>query len=81
MYGHITKFREDIGVGVIEAENGRKYRFAKSAFLNTVAPRVGEEVDFLVVASRPSAIIMMAGSPWTAFGDICARAANDRGKP
>ena len=34
MYGQITKFREDIGVGVIEAEDGRRYRFAKNEIVN-----------------------------------------------
>ena len=29
MYGEIKKFRRDIGVGVIEAEDGRKYRFER----------------------------------------------------
>jgi hypothetical protein len=78
MYGHITKFREDIGVGVIASDNGRKYRFVKDALISGTKPLVGEEVDFLMIASRPSQIIMMSGSPWRAFGDICARAANDR---
>jgi cold shock CspA family protein len=78
MYGQITKFRDDIGVGVIAAENGRKYRFVKSEILNDDKRLVGTEVDFVVVASRPRQIITMTGSPWTAFGGICARAANDQ---
>jgi hypothetical protein len=78
MYGQITKFREDIGVGVIEAEDGRKYRFAKDQILNEADRLIGQGVDFLIVASRPRQIIMMSGSTWTAFGDLAARAANDR---
>jgi hypothetical protein len=78
MYGQITKFRDDIGVGVIEAENGRKYRFAKSEIVNGADRLIGEGVDFLIVASRPRQIIMMSGSAWTVFGDLAARAANDR---
>jgi hypothetical protein len=78
MFGQITKFRDDIGVGVITAENGRKYRFAKDALISAPRPPLGEEVDFVVVASRPREIIMLSGSPWKAFGAICARAANDR---
>jgi hypothetical protein len=78
MHGQITKFRADIGFGVIEAENGRRYRFAKHELVNAARPLVGEEVDFVLVAGRPCQIIMMVGSAWTAFGDICARAANDR---
>ncbi|RTL64985.1 MAG: hypothetical protein EKK41_20895 [Hyphomicrobiales bacterium] len=68
MYGKITKFRPDLGYGVISAENGRKYRFAKGQILNSADPLIGEGVDFELVASRPAQIIMMAGSPWTAFG-------------
>jgi hypothetical protein len=78
MFGLITKFRDDIGVGVIAAEDGRKYRFGKDAVISAAKPRIGEEVDFVMIASRPSQIIAMSGSPWRAFGDICARAANDR---
>jgi len=79
MYGQITKFRDDIGVGVIEAEDGRKYRFAKAEVVNAADRLIGQGVDFLIVASRPRQIIMMSGSPWTAFGGLAARAANDRG--
>ena len=79
MYGQITKFRDDIGVGVIEAEDGRKYRFAKTEIINTADRLIGQGVDFLIVASRPRQIIMMSGSPWTAFGGLMGRAANDRG--
>ncbi len=79
MYGQITKFREDIGVGVIEAEDGRRYRFAKNEIVNEAGRLIGQGVDFLIVASRPRQIIMMSGSTWTAFGALAARAANDRG--
>jgi|GEM_PF-1732475 len=78
MLGQITKFREDIGIGVIAAENGRKYRFTKSEVLNAGSRLVGCDVDFEVIASRPRQIISLSGSPWTAFGAICASAANDR---
>ena len=78
MYGEITKFHDDIGVGVIEAENGRKYRFTKSEIVSSVRQLIGEGVDFIVDANRPRQIVMLSGSPWTAFGGICSRAANDR---
>jgi hypothetical protein len=78
MYGQITKFRDDIGIGVIAAENGRKYRFAKSELLNDGAKLIGDNVDFIITSGRPRQIISMSGSPWTAFGGICGRAANDR---
>ena len=78
MYGEITKFHEDLGIGVIEAENGRKYRFTKSDIVSSVRQLIGEGVDFVVDASRPRQIVMLSASPWTAFGGLCSRAANDR---
>jgi len=72
MYGQITKFRDDIGVGVIEAENGRKYRFVKSEIVNQTDRLIGMGVDF-VVADRPRDIIMMSGSPWTVFAAAAGR--------
>ena len=70
MYGKITKFRDDLGQGVIAAENGRKYRFARSSIMNSSDPLIGQGVDFELVSSRAAQIVMMAGSPWTAFGGI-----------
>ena len=78
MYGEITKFHDDIGVGVIEAENGCKYRFIRSDIVSSMRQLIGEGVDFIVEANRPRQIVMRSGSPWTAFGGICQRAANDR---
>ena len=77
MYGEITKFHEDLGVGVIAAENGRKYRFSKSEIVSSARQLVGEGVDFIVDARRPRQIVMLSASPWTAFGGICSTA-NDR---
>ena len=70
MHGQITKYRDDIGYGVIEADNGRRYRFAKHHIKNSAETLVGQDVDFVLVASRPIEIIMMTGSPWTAFGGL-----------
>jgi len=78
MYGEITKFHDDIGVGVIEAENGRKYRFSRSDIVSSARQLIGESVDFLVDASRPRQIVMLSSSPWTAFDAISSRTANDR---
>lgn len=78
MYGEIAKYRDDLGVGVIEAENGRKYRFAKSEVVSSTLQLIGESVDFIVDARRPRQIVMLSASPWTAFAGICASAANDR---
>lgn len=77
MYGQITKFRDDIGVGVIQAEDGRAYRFTSAEIVNAASRLLGADVDFLVDARRPRQIITMSGTPWTAFGGIIGRAAND----
>jgi len=65
--GEITKYRADIGYGVIVAEDGRKYRFTKSDIVNSGSDLVGVSVDFVVEASRPKQIILLEGSPWTVF--------------
>lgn len=78
MYGEIIKFRPDLSVGVIAAEDGRKYRFAKSEIVGNVRDLVGENVDFIVDARRPRQIIVTSASLWTAFGDIRDCVANDR---
>lgn len=70
MYGQITKFRHDLGIGVIEADDGRKFRFSRASVLNAGDELIGHNVDFLIELSRPREIILMAGSPWTAFGTI-----------
>jgi cold shock CspA family protein len=66
--GEITKFRNDIGFGIIKSEDGRKYRFTKTEVVNSSDELVGATVDFFVVANRPTEIIVMQGSPWTVFG-------------
>lgn len=70
MNGQITKFRKDLGVGVIEAEDGRRYRFTEAQVVNGSQQIAGESVDFLLVGCRPAEIIVMTGSPWTAFGGV-----------
>ena len=70
MHGRITKFHPHLGVGIIQADNGRKYRFGKSDIKNSVAGLVGQDVDFILISSRPREIFMMSGTPWTAFGGI-----------
>jgi cold shock CspA family protein len=67
MYGRITKFSDKVGFGVIEAEDGSKYRFDKSEIKNLNGRLVGHSVDFLIAARRPKDIILMTGSPWTVF--------------
>ncbi len=68
MYGQITKFRPETGTGVIRAEDGRKFRFAGSELMNEERELVGQGVDFVLTERRPREIIVLSGSPWTAFG-------------
>lgn len=71
MYGRITKFSPEVGFGVIEAEDGGKYRFTKSEVVNLNGKLVGHSVDFMLNnARRPKDIILMTGTPWTAFGGL-----------
>ena len=67
MYGRITKFSPEVGFGVIEAEDGAKYRFGQDAVVNLNGKLVGHSVDFLVSARRPKDIILMTGTPWSVF--------------
>ncbi len=73
MYGEITKFRPEFGTGVIRAEDGRKYRFARTELMNGEKLLVGQGVDFVLTERRPKKIIVLTGSPWTAFGTISRR--------
>jgi cold shock CspA family protein len=73
MQGQITKYRDDLGFGVIEADNGRRYRFAKHQIKNSAEMLVGQDVDFVLSASSPTDIIMLSGSPWAVFGGLGER--------
>lgn len=70
MYGEIKSFHSSIGVGVIVAEDGSKYRFQRSAVLNRRDDLEGEEVHFEPQSFKAREIIVLAGSPWAAFGGI-----------
>ena len=72
VHGRITKFSEEVGFGVIEADDGAKYRFAKTEIKNLNGHVVGHTVDFVVAARRPKDIFLMTGTPWSAFGGIGA---------
>ena len=61
MQGQITKYRDDLGFGVIETDDGRRYRFAKHQIKNSAEVLIGQDVDFVLSASRPTDIIMMSG--------------------
>ncbi len=70
MYGEIRKFRSDLGVGVIRAEDGRSYRFEFGEIRNHRADLEGREVDFVASSFKARDIVVLAGSPWAAFGGI-----------
>jgi cold shock CspA family protein len=68
MHGRIEKFSAKDGFGVIQAEDGSRYRFTKTEVVNLNGKLVGHSVDFIVSQRRPKEIILMTGSPWTVFG-------------
>jgi cold shock CspA family protein len=68
MHGRIAKYSTKDGFGVIEAEDGARYRFAENEIVNLNGKLVGHSVDFVVNQRRPKEIILMTGSPWTVFG-------------
>jgi cold shock CspA family protein len=70
MYGEIKKFRRDLGIGVIHAENGRAYRFERTEIRNRREDLEGQEVHFEIGSFKARDIIVLAGSPWAAFGGI-----------
>lgn len=72
MYGEIKKFRPDIGVGVIQAEDGRAYRFERHEIRNRRDDLEGQEVHFELGDFKARDIIVLAGSPWAAFGGVGA---------
>lgn len=78
MFGEIIKFRADLGIGVIAAEDGRRYPFARSQVVSSARDLVDENVDFIVDARRPRQIVVTSASLWTACGDIRDCIANDR---
>jgi hypothetical protein len=73
MYGAITKFRPDLGVGIIRGENGSRYRFSKGALRNGLTRLEGDEVDFELTGLKARDIVVLAGSPWTALGAFSAQ--------
>jgi hypothetical protein len=67
LYGTITKFYAQSGIGVICAEDGRSYRFESADIINARDDLIGQEVHFTLHALRPRKIIVLAGSPWSVF--------------
>jgi cold shock CspA family protein len=74
MLGEITKYRDDLGFGVIMTDDGRRYRFARNQVISAAADLVGQEVDFIMSANQPAEIIVLSGPAWTAFGGIAGTA-------
>lgn len=70
MYGEIKKFRHDLGIGIIRAEDGRAYRFEGADIRNRFEDLEGQEVHFQIGGLKARDIIVLAGSPWSAFGSI-----------
>jgi cold shock CspA family protein len=67
MNGRIIKFRTDLGYGIIQSEDGGKYRFSKEEIRNPNGRLVGYEVDFLLESRQSKDIFLMYGTPWSAF--------------
>ena len=82
MQGNITMFRQDLGLGIIVADSGHKFRFTSSEIRNPTVGNhnerlVGLEVDFIVESRKPRDIILLQGSPWAVFAQA-SRAAERR---
>lgn len=67
MLGQIESYHHEIGVGIIKAEDGRKFRFACRDLINHRAQILGNEVDFELEDRTPRRIVVLAGSPWSVF--------------
>lgn len=67
MQGQITKFDATLGYGVITAEDGAKFRFAKRDVKNLNGKLIGHEVDFLLETRAAKEIILLTGNPFAVF--------------
>lgn len=67
MHGQITKFHSTLGYGIIETDDGAKFRFARASVKNPNGKLIGYDVDFLVSQRKATDIILMHGTPWTVF--------------
>ena len=65
--GNDTYYVNSNSDGVIEAEDGARYRFAPTEVVNLNGKLVGHSVDFVINARRPKDIILMTGTPWSVF--------------
>lgn len=67
MQGQITKYRPDLGIGIIATENGHRFRFATSEIVNPAGDLLAAEVDFELQDHKACDVILLRGSPWTVF--------------
>ena len=75
MHGHIVKFRDDLGFGVIKTDDGSSFRFERSEIRNPNGRLVGLDADFLLDSRQARDIILMHGSACNAFGGSLAERA------
>lgn len=68
MYGRIISFSHDVRLGVIRSDD-RRYVFTSSDVYNLQEDIRGLEVSFEPGAIKARNIVLLAGSPWMAFGD------------
>ncbi len=67
LYGRVQSFRSDFGVGIIAADDGRKYRFQRRDLINAQTDLDGQPVHFAVAGLKPQSIIVLNGSPFAVF--------------
>ena len=72
MIGTVIKVHARLNQGIIITQEGRKLRFDLAHITNPQHKLAGCEVDFVMVAGQPRAIVALIGSPWEAFGTIGA---------
>ncbi len=70
MNGRVVKIVGTIGMGIIVADNGQKFRFRISDVLNAHLTSDDQDVDFVPERGCAKAIVVLDGSPWTAFGPL-----------
>lgn len=68
MQGQIKKFRPDLGIGVIEATDGQKFRFKAPSIVNPHGELIASEVDFEAHDGLAADVILLRGDPWHVFG-------------
>ena len=66
-YGRIQSFRSDFGIGIIAAEDGRRYRFQRRDLINAQFDLEGMPVHFALAGLNPQSIIVLNGSPFAVF--------------